>query len=193
MATSKAPNYFWDSCCFIAYLNDERHAYNIDDLEQYLDEAREGKSTIYTSTLVLAEVRPSFMKSHRAGSFSEFMDDFGGSIVLLDATPNIMQWAGYIRDLPYSKANSNKRQLSTPDAIMLATCVHLEDDLGVKVDGFHTYDKGKRRGIDGKGIPLLTYEEWCVGFSENDFAARAIRLNRGEPKHPEPRLAMKNT
>lgn len=188
MVTAKTPNYFWDSCCFIAYLNDEQHAYDIDSLEQYLDEVRDGKSVIYSSTIALAEVRPSLMKKSAGGSFTEFMEDFGGSIVLLDATPNIMQLAGYLRDVKYSKSNSKGRQLATPDAIMLATCVHLEDDLGVKVDCFHTYDKGKRRGVDGKGIPLLTYHEWCDGIEENEFAGRVIKLHRREPLHPEPRL-----
>lgn len=184
----KPANYFWDSCCFIAYLNDEKHAYDIPSLEQFLDETRDGKSVIYTSTIALAEVRPSFMRKSAAGSFSEFMEDFGGAIVLLDATPNIMQTAGYFRDLKYKKSNSTSRQLTTPDAVMLATCVHLEDDLGVKMDCFHTYDKGRRRGPDGKGIPLLSYEEWCEGIAENDFAARVIKLPRCEPIHSEPKL-----
>lgn len=185
--TSGRANYFWDSCCFIAFLNDEKHAYDVASIEQYLDEASAGKSMIFTSTIALAEVRPSFMKAGH-GSFSEFMENFGGAIVTLDPTPNIMQHAGILRDVPYKKSNSTKRQLTTPDAIMLATCVHLVDDLGVSIDNFHTFDKGKRRGVDGKGIPLLTYEEWCEGCDELEVAQRVIRLPRSVPVHPEPKL-----
>lgn len=189
LMAAKPLNYFWDSCCFIAYLNDEKDSYDIPSLEQFLDEARAGKAYIYTSTVALAEVRPSLMKKKSVGSFSEFMEDFGGAIILLDPTPNVMHYAGFLRDLRYKKSNSTKRQLATPDAIMLATCTHLEDDLGVRVESFHTYDKGKRRSVDGgKGIPLLTYEEWCEGIEEDDLAVRTSKLPRREPLHPEPKL-----
>ena len=114
--------YFWDSCCFIAYLKDEQHAYDVPSLQQYLEEAEDGKAVIYTSTLTLAEVRPRFMKRGH-GSFNEFLEDFGGAIVLIDPIPDIMTHAGMLRDLPFKKANSTSRQLATPDAIMLATCI----------------------------------------------------------------------
>lgn len=184
----RVKNYFWDSCCFIAYLNNETHAYDVRSLEQFIDDAKSGKALIHTSSIALAEVRPSFMKMRSIGSFAEFMDDLNGAIVLTDPSPNIMITAGHYKDLKYTKSNSKGRNHSTPDAIMLATCIHLADDAGVNIDCFHTYDNGGKRGEDGRAVPLLTYQEWCQGFIENEFASRIIRLPRVKPVHPEPRF-----
>lgn len=187
MSSTKISHLFWDSCCFIAFLNDEKDAYDVSSIEQYLDDAREGKARIYTSTVALAEVRPSFLRKKSIGSFSEFVDDLSGAVIMIDASPNVMTIAGRLRDIPYRKANSDKRQLATPDAIMLASCLYLADTMGVSVDHFHTFDKGKRRGPDGKGVPLLGYDEWCEGI-EDDLAGRVIGVSRKEPIHPEPRF-----
>ena len=187
--SSKGSNFFWDSCCFIAFLNDDRNAYDIPSLEQFLGDAKNGKARIYSSTITLAEVRPSFLKKRSIGTFADFVDDLSGAVVLLDPTPDIMTKAGYLRDLKYKKANATGRQLGTPDAIMLATCVYLRDTLGVAVDHFHTYDQGKKRGLEGgKGIPLIGYQEWCEGLSNNPTALEVISLSRCHPIHPEPRL-----
>lgn len=189
MVTGKIPHYFWDSCCFIAFLNDERDAYDIDSLEQYLDEVKSGKARIFTSTIALAEVRPSFLKKRSTGSFADFVDDFSGSIELIEANPNVMILSGQLRDLKYNKPNEKPRQLATPDAIMLASCLHLMDDMGVHINQFHTYDKGKKKGVDGsRAVPMLGYEDWCVGIAENEFARRVIKLSRVPPIHPAPKF-----
>ena len=145
MAT-KTSHLFWDSCCFIAYLNDEKDLYDVQSLEQYLDDAKNGKVRLYTSTIALAEVRPSFLKKKSIGTFADFVEDLSGAVVLIDPTPDIMTFASYIRDLKYKKSNSTGRSMATPDAIMLSSCVYLRDTLGVSVDHFHTYDNGKKRG-----------------------------------------------
>jgi predicted nucleic acid-binding protein len=187
--STKVSHLFWDSCCFIAFLNDERSSYDVPSLEQYLDDARNGKVRIYTSTIALAEVKPSFLKKKSIGTFADFIEDLSGAVVLIDPVPDIMIFAGYLRDLKYKKANSDKRQLATPDAIMLSSCVYLRSTLGVQLDHFHTYDRGKKRGLDGgKGIPLLTYHEWCEGIAEDPIAAQIIGISRKEPLHPEPRF-----
>jgi predicted nucleic acid-binding protein len=111
---------FWDSCVFYAFLADDRASYDVDSIAQYLQEAREGKHRIYASTLVLAEVIPSAIKKPDVGTFQNFIDDLQGAVVLIDPTPNIMLKAAQLKDLPYRKANSKARRLSTPDAIILA-------------------------------------------------------------------------
>jgi hypothetical protein len=62
IVASQKRNLFWDSCCFIAFLNDASVPYDVASLEQYLDEARNGKVVIYSSTIALAEVRGSLIK-----------------------------------------------------------------------------------------------------------------------------------
>jgi predicted nucleic acid-binding protein len=169
-------------------LRDERATYDVDSIEQYLQEAKVGKHRIYTSSIALAEVVPSAITKPGVGSFEEFIDDFQGSIIIVDATPNVMNLAAHLKDLPYKKGNSSKRRLGTPDAIMLAGCLTAQEVLGVKIDFFHTFDDGKKRGPDGKGVPLISYEDWCEGFSTDQMkvADRVIKLNRRKPIHPNP-------
>jgi predicted nucleic acid-binding protein len=140
-------NLFWDSCVFMAFLRDERAAYDVDSIEQYLTESSDGRHRIYTSSLVFAEVLPSSIIKPEIGSFSDFVDDFRGAIVIIDASPDVMHLAGRLRDLPYRKGTSPGRRLATPDAIMLASAVHLQQAFGVNLNHFHTYDDGKRRDL----------------------------------------------
>jgi hypothetical protein len=115
----------------------------------------------------------------------DFVNDFVGSIILIDPNPNIMQLAGRLRDIPYKKAESTRRVLSVPDAIMLATYLNLKDAFDVNVDAFHTFDDAKKRTI-----PLLSYQEWCDGLtSEHDrLAKRVCAIKRERPVHPTPQL-----
>ena len=185
-----ASNLFWDSCVFYAFLRDERAAYDVDSIQQYLQEAKQGNHRIYTSSLVSAEVIPSAIVKPGIGSFLDFVDDFQGAIIIVDTTPNVMHTAGRLKDLPYKKGNSPGRRLSTPDAIMLASCLALKEAMGVQVDFFHTFDDGKKRGLEGKMVPIISYEDWCEGFSPEQMvvANRLIELNRRRPIHPTPRL-----
>jgi predicted nucleic acid-binding protein len=181
---------FWDSCVFYAYLNDERAAYDVDSIAQYLQEARNGRHRIYASSLVLAEVTPSAITRQDIGSFQQFIDDLQGAVVLSDPTPNVMHAAARLKDLPYSKGNSPGRRLGTADAIMLASCLHIRDVLGVKINFFHTFDDGKKRGPEGKMVPLISYEDWCGNMSSSQMAVAkpVIDLNRRRPIHPTPAL-----
>lgn len=185
------PNFFWDSCVFAAFLRDEKHAYDIDSIEQYLSDARDGKCVIYSSTMSSAEVLPSHLKNTAVGSFEEFLEDFKGAIIPIDPNPNIMTLSGLLRDLPYKKGESTKRRLGTPDAVMLASALHLRDAHSVALTAFHTFDKGKKKDLEGVGsVPLIGYEEWCEGFSpiQMAIAQKVIDMKRAEPIHPEPHL-----
>lgn len=181
---------FWDSCVFMAYLRDERAAYDVGSIEQYIAEAKAGRHRIYTSSIVFAEVLPSLIVKPEIGTFQDFVDDLQGAVVIIDASPNVMHLAGRLRDLPYNKSNSRGRRLATPDAIMLASGVYLVEALGVKLDYFHTYDDGKTRGPDGRSVPMLSYKDWCQGFTTEQMqvAKGVIELNRQRPIHPTPNL-----
>ena len=74
---------------------------------------------------------------------------------------------------------------------MLATCVDVRDVQRVPIDFFHTFDNGKKRDpVDGKMVPLISYEEWCEGFSSEQMsvASPVLSLNRRRPIYPAPAL-----
>jgi hypothetical protein len=67
----------------------------------------------------------------------------------------------------------------------------VRDVQGVKIDFFHTFDDGKRRDpVDGKMVPLISYENWCEGFTPQQLAVAkpVLDLNRRKPIHPSPTL-----
>jgi predicted nucleic acid-binding protein len=187
--TNGISHLFWDSCVFYAFLADNRASYDVDSIAQYLREAKDGKHRIYTSTLILAEVTPSSIKKSDIGTIQDFIDDLQGAVVLIDPTPNIMLQAAQLKDLPYNKANCKARRLSTPDAIILASCADVARD--VRIDLFHTFDDGKKRDpVDGKMVPLISYEDWCGAFTPQQLAIAkpVLDLNRRKPIHPSPPL-----
>ncbi|MCK1329101.1 hypothetical protein IVB57_12080 [Bradyrhizobium sp. CW9] len=184
-------NVFWDSCVFSAYLMDEQAAYDIPSIESFLEDAKQGRLKIYASTISSAEVLPSQMKA--AASFEDFMADFEGAIVPIEPNPNVMTLSGRFRDLPYRKGTSTNRRLSTPDAIMLATAVHLVEGYSVQLDCIHTFDGGGKKDLDGnRSIPLLGYETWCEGFSPEQLALanKIIQIERCKPVYPAPELPL---
>jgi hypothetical protein len=122
-------NLFWDSCVFNAFLYEESDAYgteNIESIDQYIDEAKSGKFKIYTSSIIFAEIAGSKIKKKGVGSAMDFMNDLVGACIVIDASVNIIDLAGKLKDIPYRKQQSTKRALSTGDAIMLATALDLK-------------------------------------------------------------------
>jgi predicted nucleic acid-binding protein len=180
---------FWDTCVFCALLYDQQQSHDINSIQQYIQEAKDGKHRIYTSSLVFAEIVPSYLKN---GSFQEFIEDMQGATVIIDASTNVMNRAGILRDLPYKKEKSTNRRLATADAIILSSCLFLKDELGVTVAHFHTFDDGKHRNREtgNKMVPLLSYQEWCEGFTTDQLkiAHPLISLSRVKPIHPSPGL-----
>lgn len=181
---------FWDSCVFTAFLRNENDKYDVNSISQYLEDARDGKCNIFASSIVFAEVVRSPISSPSMGSLQDLMDDLQGAIIIVDANIVVMQRAGLLRNLRYVKGSSPGRSLATPDAIMLASCLYLLDEIGINIDSFHTFDNGKRHGPEGRSVPLLTYHEWCDGFTPEDMkvAKPIIDLCRCKPIHPSPKL-----
>lgn len=181
-------HYFWDSCVFIAYLNNDEAAYDIASLRTFMYELNQKDGClIYTSAIVLAEVTPKRLIKSDYGTFEDFLRDYKSCIQIIDAGPNENQTAGLLKDIPYKKNNETKRVLTTGDAIMLATALELEDTYGIAIDAFHTYDNGRGKGNpEGKGVPLLSYHEWLDDVHDNELAARIVKMNRCAPIHSQP-------
>lgn len=172
---------------FVAYLNDERAAYGsaIDDIAQYLEEARQGEHAIYSSSLTLAEINDRMLRNALPGAFDDFMRDFSGVVTLIDPSPTIMRSAGHLRGLEFVKDNG-VRSLATPDAIHLSTAHALTADYGIRLDYFHTFD----RGGAGRHVPILGLEDWCGRCSHDPVMASVLSMRREWPTHVSPRLSM---
>ncbi|WP_205756132.1 hypothetical protein, partial [Labrenzia sp. 011] len=108
---------------------------------------------------------------------------WGSGVVPITPDVNVMRTASELRSLQYTKTGG-VRKLSTPDAIHLASALELEETYGVQNDAFHTFDRGKSKDADGKGIPLLGFEDWCEQCSNDPLANKAIALKRCKPSHP---------
>ena len=180
-------NLFWDSCVFYAYL-DSQTTHDIKGIDQYLHEARDGQHRIYASSLVLAEVVPSAITKPKIGTLQSFIDDLQGAVTIVSPSPDVMHHVALLKDLPYKKIGSKGRRLSTTDAIMFASCLEIRDVWGIKIDAFHTFDDGKKRGPEGRIVPLISYQDWCQSLTEEqlEVAMPVMQLNRCRPEHPAP-------
>ena len=184
------PNLFWDSCILYAYL-DRKTTHDTSGIEQYLQEAKDGKHRIFASSLILAEIVPSAITKPDVGTLQEFIEELQSAITIISPSPDVMLRAALLKDLPYRKLGGTKtRRLGTADAIILATCIEVIEVWDVTIDAFHTFDDGKTRGPEGRMVPLLSYHEWQDEFSEdqNMIADAVVQLNRCKPIHPEPFL-----
>jgi predicted nucleic acid-binding protein len=183
--TDAVANLFWDSCVFAAFLYDEKDIYDIASIEQYLTEAKAGKYRIYTSSVVFAEVASSKIKNPNHGTMDDLVRDLTGAAIVIESSVNVMQVSGRLKDIPYRKGASTKRVLSTGDAVMLSTALHLGDAYGVAIDVFHTFDNAKK-----KFVPLLSYQDWCEGLTGEPaaLAKRVCDMKRAKPIHPSPTI-----
>lgn len=182
---SSIPQYYWDTCVFIAQLNDDRVGYGdtVDDISQFLDEAKQGKCTIHCSTITIAEItKDKVIKDPAKWRFSDFLRDFKDAVIPLQADVNIMSLAAEMRSLPFSKSGT-PRTLGTPDAIHLASAIVLMDTFGVQIEAFHTFDKGGKGGV-----PLIGFETWCERCADDPLAKKVIDLKRVPPEHPSKRI-----
>ena len=180
---------FWDSCVLNAHLYDEQDKYDVASIRQFLEEALDDRLyEIYVSTVSLAETSTKKLKGKRL--MLEFFADYAGHLHTVEPSPNVMIMAGQLRDLRFKKADiQGDRVLSVPDAIMLASCLYLEDAFGISVDVFHTFDDSKRQ----QKMPLLSLNEYCEHFTGEDaeLAQRLCSLKRERPIHPTPNLPLK--
>jgi hypothetical protein len=185
-------NFFWDSCVITALLTEEIGS-DLPSILKYISDAKKGLCKIYTSTLSSAEVLPSRLKSLDA--YHKFLSDLEGTVIPISPDPNIMLLAGRLRDIPYSKKANNKetasRPIDVPDAVMLATAIVLQEGYRVRLDGFHTFDNGKKRSVNGgRCVPLLSFETWCEELTgqQKILSQKVVDLPRRMPTHPNPDL-----
>lgn len=179
-------NIFWDSCVIIRYLTEHPRDY-VDDIGRFLEDAKQGVAKIHVSTICFTEIRPQYLRQKGYGDIHDFFRDFEGAFATIDTNPNILTWAGTLRDPSYNHPRKKARVVGTADAIHLMTCVYAKTVLGIGNIVFHTLDDGKSRNSEeGRCVPLLSFEEWTSGLEANELVQSVVDLRRERPIHPQP-------
>lgn len=145
---------YWDTCLFIAYLQNKEDEQDIVDvIDVLLRGAREkSERLIVISTMVLVEIRP-----------RDIYNDFHWSVVrdlFYTNRPYIKVQAltPRLADLA-SSIGGDHNQLTPPDAVHIATAISEQVDVFYTLDGRHEHGARRRRDLldyDGKiGKPPL--------------------------------------
>jgi predicted nucleic acid-binding protein len=181
---SELNNIYWDSCVFYRFLTQKPFNF-VDDISRFIEDAKKGTRKIYCSTIVLAEIRAEALKR---GNIQDFFASLKSAVNLVDPDPNIMIMAGQLKDSRAVNPGDIKgkaRVVGTADAIHLATCIYLRDQLGISDVVFHTFDDGKGATWEGKCIPLLSFERWYPAKTRTPIVGDVCDLTRCKPSHPE--------
>ena len=162
MPTGRRHSIYWDTCIFLAWMNNEiRPAGDMEGLGRIAELVQRAEVVLVTSTLTRAEIlqsktTPDAMKRYdmllrRSNVVSQNMD-----LPIAKLTSELMDY--YLQ---------SDFELLTPDAIHLATAIH------VNVNEFHTFDgstprKPRRSKYARSGLLLL----------DEDVAGRKLRITR---------------
>lgn len=159
--TKGAKEILWDTCVVYRWLSRRPTEY-VDHIEQYVSDAESDRAKLYISSIALSEIRPSRVQREGATP-AQIVAELRGVLTVLDPTPDIMSMAGMMKDnrfLLYEKGSKGEevtRELSTGDAIHLATALWMRDIAKMTDVEFHTFDDGRHRGPEGRCVPMLSF------------------------------------
>ena len=126
------PNYYWDACIFLAWLQDERpprrQPGDMEGLAEIVDQIERGEARVVTSALTLTEVLNANFTEEQKGRFEGALQR--PSCVVINADQRVTKLAAEIRE----NFRGEGRRIQTPDAI------HLASALIVAADVLHTFD-----------------------------------------------------
>lgn len=138
-----SPLYYWDTCLFLAWLNDEaRKSGEMDGVREVIARHKRREVRIMTSVLTRIEVLQSKIPVGVGSSFTDLLK----RINQMGMDTKVAGLSHDLRDHYAANAAANGGKiLSTPDAIHLATAIHY------RADEFHTFDNDG----DAKTLGLL--------------------------------------
>jgi hypothetical protein len=185
-------NLFWDSCVFIRYLIGDDSSKCYRDICSFVHDAKIGNYKIHFSTIVFTEIRQEHFRAPGYGSIIELFDDLGSNFFPIEPNPNILISSGELRSCqstnPGDPNPPQQRSIGTPDAIHLVSCLYARDVLGVDDIVFHTFDRGKGNGWEGRTVPIIGFEKWFPEATRTPMVSKVCGLTRVEPFHPQPML-----
>jgi predicted nucleic acid-binding protein len=132
--------YYWDTCLFLAWLNDEdRKSGEMDGVREVIDRHKRRDVRIATSVITQVEALQSKIPAGVGPLFAEFLK----RLIRVSVDTKVAAMAHDIRDF-YAKGAQSQggKTLSVPDSIHLATAILF------RADAFHTFDeKGKAKSL----------------------------------------------
>jgi predicted nucleic acid-binding protein len=190
VTVSISSNHFWDSCVLIRFLTAQPNEL-VDDIGRFLDEAIAGRRRIYMSTMVIAEIKPFQLQQHNYDNFQELLDAIQSAFVLIAPSVPINMLAAQLQNHQYRHdppaREEKNRVLSGMDAVHLATCLHVRDQMRVRDIEFHTFDDGRGGNARPRGLSLLSYQDYAQHLRGNHPEVQAIcDLPRLKPVFPNP-------
>ena len=128
-----SPIYYWDTCLFLAWLNDEqRKQVEMDGVREVIARHKRREVKLITSVLTQIEVLQSKMPVGVGTSFIDLLK----RMTRAGIDSKIALLAHDLRDhYATLAASTGAKLLSTADAIHLATAIHY------RVNEFHTFDE----------------------------------------------------
>ena len=143
---------YWDTCLFLAYLqNKPEEKEHVDIISALLRRAESGETLIVVSTLVLAEIRPHSAYDPRHDDvIRDLFYTNRPYLKMVALSPRIAQSAGVI---------GSNYQITSPDAVHVATALSESVDVMLTRDGARDRETRRSGGLlsyDGMiGTPPL--------------------------------------
>jgi hypothetical protein len=170
---------YWDTTCWLAWLNDERHwpAKVITGIQDVVYEVESGTAILFTSAVTRGEIFFGRLDLDQKNMFAKLMRRT--NVTEISADPRVMDRASAIRE--YHAARGQRVQ--TPDATHLATAVLYKADEFQTMDGLG--DSGSKRGLLKLNLDVGGYRLIVVNpYPRNTPPAEIVSV-RG-PLFPEP-------
>jgi len=160
-----SPLYYWDTCLFLAWLNDEqRKTGEMDGVREVIERHKRREVRIMTSVLTSIEVLSAKVPVGMDTLFSGLMK----RVNRISVDTKCAGLAHDLRNYYTLKAQEHSgKTISTPDAIHLATAVLY------RADEFHTFDHDG----DGKTLGLLPLS--------GNVGGHALKICKPEAKSPQ--------
>lgn len=135
MAKAGKKTYYWDTCCFIAWLTGEGHPKEVlDGLDEIAREVTENRAMLCTSVMTNTEILDGQLTAEQSEKFQNIFKRRNVTQITLDQ--RISRKASEIRNY----YNQKGIKVKTPDATHLASAIIYQ------ADEFHTLDgSGERK------------------------------------------------
>lgn len=143
------PQYYWDTCIFLAWLKDEktRKPGEMDGVREYINRLNKRQVSLMTSVLTLTEISVAKIPAGTDGLLDQVMQR--PNMAKLPVDMRIAKLARDLRNFYISKNGPSGMTLTVPDALHIATAILY------KANEFHTFDEHDKPKSRALGlIPL---------------------------------------